>query len=782
MKLLLSNGAAAGEERQGAEGSAGGEPRTVVVGVKLDQQSRELLTWVLVKIAEPGDRVIALHVLGNNDIVDPNGQSSLLSLVRIFDSILAVYDGFCNLKQVDLKLKICRGSSIRKILVREAKLYSAAKVIVGVMQSHGPIGSPTSVAKYCAKKLPKDCWVLAVNNGRIIYQREGSPAQVCISQGLIKDHRNRPNHLFNVFRRSASQNSKVLSEGEGEPNLTDKPEKVHFVDQTLEQELIEETAFDSKETGVLKPKCSSTCAANTQRDVPSEEQEKSALAVVSSSSVSTPNQELRGRSPGWPLLRRAVEAEHKPLKKSSARNISVVQWAMGLPDRRCLSLSFSLDDQKWVNLKNDTLVLVGSDSAAITPFDESNLRSLPKELRGLHEKHSSTCRLFKYQELVAATSNFLEENLIGKGGSSLVYKGCLGDGKKIAVKILKQSEDVLKEFTLEIEIITELNHRNIISLLGFCFDANHLLLVYHLLARGSLEENLHGSRSDPTAFGWGERYKVALGVADALAYLHSRVDCPVVHRDVKSSNILLSNEFEPQLSDFGLSLWASSSSTHITCTEVAGTFGYLAPEYFMYGKVNDKVDVYAFGVVILELLSGRKPICSDFPKGQESLVMWAMPMLNSGKLSELLDPSLSKEYDHNQMEMMVLAATLCIRRAPRARPPMSLVSPNFCKILESNASYQLVVLLQWVQVLKLLQGNEDTVNWARKQVSSSSSDKSNLLLLLEDEESTKSSIQSHLNLAFHGVEEDSLSVGMVEQNVTLEDYLQGRWSRSSSFD
>ncbi|KAK4756203.1 hypothetical protein SAY87_006330 [Trapa incisa] len=732
MKQLLCNGAAA----DGGRPEAGGDLRTVVVGVKLDQQSRDLLTWALVKIAEQGDQVIALHVIGNN--VNRNGKSSLLSLVRSFDSFLAVYDGFCNLKQVDLKLKICRGSSIRKILVREANLYSAAKVIVGVTGSHGPMGSPTSVAKYCAKKLSKDCWVLAVDDGKIIYQREGSPAQVCISQGISKKHHNRPNSLLNVFLQFESQNSEVLREG-GEPG------KVHFVDQTLEKALAKAATW------------SSTCGTNTQRDGPSKEEEKSALSIVSSSSISTLIPDHPEQSPGWPLLHGSALAEQKLLKKSSERGISVVQWAMGLPDRRCLWLSTtSPDGQKQVNPKNDkedppsldgekgAIVLVGSDSAVTT---------LPKELSGLHEKYSSICRLFKYEELVAATSNFLEENLIGKGGSSRVYKGCLPDGKEIAVKILKKYEDVLKEFVLEIEIITELNHSNIISLFGFCFDANHFLLVYNLLTRGSLEENLYGSKRDPAAFGWRERYKVALGVAEALDYLHRGVVHPIVHRDVKSSNILLSDDFEPQLCDFGLALRASTSSAHITCTDVAGTFGYMAPEYFMYGKVNDRVDVYAFGVVILELLSGRKPISSDFPKGQESLVMWAMPMLNSGKLSGLLDPSLSQEYDHNQILVMVLAATLCIRRAPRARPPMSLV-------------------------LRLLQGDEDTVNWARQQVSSSH--RSNLLV--EDEESTKSIIQSHLNLAFHDVEDDSLSVSTIEQNVSLEDYLQGRWSRSSSFD
>lgn len=155
----------------------------MVVGVKMDAQSRELLTWSLVKVAQPGDLVIALHVLGSNEIFDQDGKSSLLSLVKAFDSVLAVYEGFCNLKQVDLKLKICRGSSIRKILVREANSYNASKLIVGTAAKHHTIRSSTSVAKYCARKLPKDCSVLAVRMGKVVFQREAPPSSAKNSKG-----------------------------------------------------------------------------------------------------------------------------------------------------------------------------------------------------------------------------------------------------------------------------------------------------------------------------------------------------------------------------------------------------------------------------------------------------------------------------------------------------------------------------------------------------------------------------------------------------------------------
>ncbi|KAI8531385.1 hypothetical protein RHMOL_Rhmol11G0132300 [Rhododendron molle] len=743
------------------EVSGGG--KTVVVGVKLDSPSRELLTWALVKVAQSGDCVIALHVLSDNEIVDPEGKSSLLSLVKAFDSVLAVYEGFCNLKQVDLKLKVCRGSSVRKVLVREAKSYFANEVIVGTARKHHTIRSSASVAKYCGRKLPKDCSVLAVDNGKIVFHREASPITNGCGKGIV----DRQHNLLCAMQRSIlSKNSNILhvaSEGENPPGTSDQGTcrnselaLVKADSHCGESALKQNCSICSPEYRIfLEDSCVQSTESSTSGDGDGEQDNSMALVTVQKvedepRSISLLITEMPERKFGWPLLRRAFLPD---------RQISVVQWAMQLPSRNCFSSAYSKqitcnqqeDQSSELDGESGAIVLVGADALS-APSSPSSSRSIPEELEGLHEKYSSTCRLFKYQELLRATSNFTPANLIGKGGSSQVYQGRLPDGKEIAVKILKPSEDVLKEFVLEIEIITALLHKNVISLFGFCFEDGNLLLVYDFLSRGSVEDNLHGNKKDPCTFGWSERFKVAVGVAEALEYLHTESAKPVIHRDVKSSNILLSEDFEPQLSDFGLAKWASTTSSHITCTDVAGTFGYLAPEYFMFGKVNDKIDVYAFGVVLLELLSGRKPISNDHPKGQESLVMWAKPILNGGKVAQLLDPSLARNYDSDQMERMVLAATLCIRRAPRARPQMSIV-------------------------LKLLQGDSEVTKWARQQIDSSDGTD-----MLDDEAFPRSNLQSHLNLALLDVHEDSLSMSSIEQTVSFEDYLRGRWSHSSSFD
>lgn len=754
--------------------------RTVVVGMKLDGASRELLTWALVKVAQPGDRVIALHVLNNNEIVDRDGKSSLLSLVKAFDSVLAVYEGFCNLKQVDLKLKICRGTSIRKIIVREANAYLATDVIVGT--ANHTIRSSASVAKYCARKLPKDCSVLAVNNGKVVFQREASLASYASSKELEHHHGNR---LLSVIQRTLTKNSKVLNDSTGLRPTNSCREGGY---QTLGEALLK--AASASADNSLRQNCS-VCSPNcllpdnsctqTHEEPSDSNHDDNSLAIVpvqsqesGSSSITLLVKDLPEVRPGWPLLHRAILSNQQTADTLSIRKLSVVQWALCLPtrhllciedaDRRDLHSAADESQAPALDEKSGAIVPVNHETTSSKSSPENSPRALPRELDGLHVKYSATCRLFKFQELLLATLNFSSENIIGKGGSSQVFKGCLPDGKELAVKILKQSEDAVREFVLEIEIITALSHKNIISLFGFCFEDNHLLLVYDFLSRGSLEENLHGNNKNPLAFGWKERYKVAVGVAEALEYLHGRDDQPVFHRDVKSSNILLCDDFEPQLSDFGLAKWATTTSSHITCTDVAGTFGYLAPEYFMYGKVNDKIDVYAFGVVLLELISGRKPISSNCPKGQESLVIWAKPILTSGKYAQLLDPQLSSDYDCELVERMVLAAALCIRRAPRARPQMSIVS-------------------------KLLKGDDETTKWARFQVNGSEGSDTKLPIngmegadMLEDDTFSHSNLRSHLNLALLGVEEDSLSISSIEHNVSLEDYLRGRWSRSSSFD
>ncbi|CAA0808936.1 Protein kinase protein with adenine nucleotide alpha hydrolases-like domain [Striga hermonthica] len=680
-----------GESTMAACSVGGGRGSLVVVGVRLDARSRELLTWALVKVAHSGDRVVALHIL------DPSTEdkSSLLSLVKNFDSLLAAYEGFCSLKQVDLELKVCKGTPARQILVREAKSCGAQSLILGTSNVHHKIRSRIAVAKYCASNLDNNISVLCVDNGKIVFRRE-------------------TNASYEPYSRSHGESESLLKW----------------------RKTLGRSPLSLPTLRVLS--------------LPSNKDENSSVALVPFKKQLLPVSKSR-----WESFRRVLSPRRGTPETSSTKKSFLMTWKLKLPGQQSFAAIYP--DQKQIAAPNEdkSLLSLDSEKGAIVPYS-SQRDSVPcvnkissEELKALAEKYSTTCQRFSYQELSLATNNFLPENLIGKGGSSQVFLGCLPGGKKLAVKILKPSEDVLEHFVSEIEIITSLQHKNIISLVGFCFEENKLLLVYDLLSRGSLEENLNGAKKS-NQFGLEERYKVALGVAEALDYLHSLPE-PVIHRDVKSSNILLSDAYEPQLSDFGLATRVSSCSHHVDTSDVAGTFGYLAPEYLMHGKLNEKLDVYAFGVVLLELLSGRKPICSGSPKGQESLVMWAKHILEDGELSELRDPQLVNSCKDEQFEIMALAAALCIRYASQSRPDISLV-------------------------LKLLQRDQEAVNWARQEIRGSDE-----LNGVHGEEST-TKVQYFLNLALLDLEDDSASVSSTEQNISVEDYLRGRWSHSSSFN
>ncbi|KAM1423548.1 hypothetical protein TB2_015781 [Malus domestica] len=358
--------------------------------------------------------------------------------------------------------------------------------------------------------------------------------------------------------------------------------------------------------------------------------------------------------PGWPLLRIAAASAETmsttPMREFKSReNMSVVQWVMmDLPRRRFLSVNSQPQEGDEI-------------CSTVAPTQLSD------ELEFLTAENSEGCKVFSYAELSSATCHFSTENLIGEGGCSSVYKGCLGGGESVAVKVLKSYKEAWNDFFLEAKFVSLIQHKHITCPIGVCMEDGNLILVYDLFPRGSLEGNLHGC-SDGLILPWSVRFNVAVAVAEALTYLHNECPQPIIHRDVKSSNILLSDDLQPQLSDFGLATWGPMDSGCVISSDVVGTFGYIAPEYFMHGVVSDKIDVYAFGVVLLELLSGRKPVDAEALKGQESLVKWARHSLDVMDLKALLDPKLNGDYDAAQMRRMVMAAGLCINQSPRCRP------------------------------------------------------------------------------------------------------------------
>ncbi|KAF8757461.1 hypothetical protein HU200_010983 [Digitaria exilis] len=897
-----------GEEETGCSGKAPeaeAEGRTVVVGVRADVESRALLTWVLVNAAAPGDRVVAVHV------VVASGAEAAAAVD--FDAMLGVYEGFCNLKQINLKVKICKDSSVRKALVREANLFGASKLVLGLAKKRRAISSPHSVAKYCAKKLQARCAVLAVNNGKIEFSSESNVHSGKVSAEVPHCGDDEMYCVVPFQARQIKGDKLSLDEpkdgGEGDNTHDAGTESCKAEDTIREEQPVscldpvdlsrdqvqmdtdpsvkaEESTAELKDGTaelpgqgasvlycvlparnsdsvastssrqdhdpidlpaeradelycVLPPRNghSSRSVGDSKRSTASQKDDKSAdLALQgdsdlycqlprsgrsgrssggskrsvgirsvirrsssfssdihlnsetspskrdgsvsmasterSSSTVSTEAEDspnyiarisetpssspmslrrmIEGRSDRC-HLRRRIFSHHRSSSFEWAK-ISMVQWAMRLPSRYTSvhpdSKFLKSDASSRLNCDSETDSPSAVESESMFSFAFYDVAWPPSELESLREKYSTVCRLFSYEELKLATDSYSPDMLIGKGGTSQVYKAQL-DGTYSAIKILKPSVDAIHEFITEIEIVTSLQHENIVALKGFSFENYNLVLVYDHMPHGSLDKALHENNGDKSFLIWERRNKIAIDIARALEFLHlGAVTQSVIHGDVKSSNVLLSEDFGARLCDFGLAKQVSASTPHLTCTDITGTFGYLAPEYFSYGKVNEKIDVYAFGVVLLEIISGRRPITPGSAKGQESLVGWAKPLLSSGEIKQLVDPLLGNDYDCDEMERMTLAASLCTRTSSHSRPEMSLV-------------------------LKLLQGDDEMIAWARLQVTASFDG--------SDEETVApdANMQSHLNLALLGVEEDDT---VSHCSSTVDTLADGYWSRSSSFD
>nr|CDM83811.1 unnamed protein product [Triticum aestivum] len=286
--------------------------------------------------------------------------------------------------------------------------------------------------------------------------------------------------------------------------------------------------------------------------------------------------------------------------------------------------------------------------------------------------YKGSAKIFSLVEMDRATQRFDESRIIGEGGFGRVYEGILEDGERVAVKVLKRDDQQgTREFLAEVEMLSRLHHRNLVKLIGICSEEHMRCLVYELVPNGSLEFHLHGSDKDTALLDWDARLKIALGAARGLAYLHEDSSPRVIHRDFKSSNILLEHDFTPKVSDFGLARTAIGEGNEHISTRVMGTFGYVAPEYAMTGHLLVKSDVYSYGVVLLELLTGRKPVDMSRPPGQENLVTWACPFLtNRDGLETLIDASLGSSIPLDSIAKVAAIASMCVQPEVDQRPFM----------------------------------------------------------------------------------------------------------------
>ncbi|XP_026406826.1 probable serine/threonine-protein kinase PBL7 [Papaver somniferum] len=301
--------------------------------------------------------------------------------------------------------------------------------------------------------------------------------------------------------------------------------------------------------------------------------------------------------------------------------------------------------------------------------------------RGIH--------VFSFKQLHSATGGFGKSYVVGHGGFGSVYRGVLPDGRKIAVKLMdragKQGED---EFQMEVELLTRLRSTYLLALLGYCSDHDCKLLVYEFMANGGLQEHLYpprGSKGGASKLDWEIRLRIALEAAKGLEYLHEHVSPPVIHRDFKSSNILLDRNFHAKVSDFGLAKIGSDQAGGHVSTRVLGTQGYVAPEYALTGHLTTKSDVYSYGVVLLELLTGRTPVDSQRPSGEGVLVSWALPRLTDReKVAEIMDPSLEGQYSLKEVVQVAAIAAMCVQSESDYRPLMADVVQSLVPLLKRH--------------------------------------------------------------------------------------------------
>ncbi|KAL4557671.1 hypothetical protein LXL04_035857 [Taraxacum kok-saghyz] len=315
------------------------------------------------------------------------------------------------------------------------------------------------------------------------------------------------------------------------------------------------------------------------------------------------------------------------------------------------------------------------------------------------EVHLGQLKRFSLRELQVATDSFSNKNILGRGGFGKVYKGRLADGSLVAVKRLKEERTPGGElqFQTEVEMISMAVHRNLLRLRGFCMTPTERLLVYPYMANGSVASCLRERPPNEVPLDWVTRKRIALGSARGLSYLHDHCDPKIIHRDVKAANILLDEEFEAVVGDFGLAKLMDYKDTHVT-TAVRGTIGHIAPEYLSTGKSSEKTDVFGYGIMLLELITGQRAFDLARLANDDDVMLldWVKGLLKEKKLEMLVDPDLERNYVAGEVEQLIQVALLCTQGSPMDRPKMA----DVVRMLEGDGLAERWDEWQKVEVLR----------------------------------------------------------------------------------
>ncbi|KAL3819526.1 hypothetical protein ACJIZ3_005431 [Penstemon smallii] len=551
-------------------------PAKILVGINLDaDESKELLCWAIRVLAQPGDTVVAMHVIvakpnkivkdGRKEEKNKNQsakkhQKQIRQAKSFVISIMGELFKTCQSNQVNLEARVGLNSSAGKGLIEEAKTMAADYLVINKRMNRKN-RMPSTISMYCCENVPDCC--------SLVLLRRTERLQKKIHSNSIQ---------IQEFDQQSSFTENSFSSGPNSISSDKKREKasprtvLNIREQESESNTEEEDSLNSGES----------CRTNN-----------SSLATE----FSKEKQEIK-----------------KPMSP------------------------FKLISSLFTRKESDAF--------------------------SIKEKQQPLLKCFTYHEIAKATRNFYTENLVGEGGYSEVYRGDLANGRRIAVKRLAKDNSNAnkeKEFLMELGIIGHVNHPNTAKLVGYCIE-NGLYLIFKFYPNGTLFSALHGQTCK--SLDWPIRYRIVIGIAKGLHYLHNNCKHRIIHRDIKASNVLLGPDYEPQISDFGLAKWLPSKWTHHAVIPIEGTFGYLAPEYFMHGIVDEKVDVFALGILLLEIITGRRPVDST----KQNLLLWAMPLMESGNLRELVDPKLEGRYDLGQLHRVALTASHCVRQSSIWRP------------------------------------------------------------------------------------------------------------------